>query len=163
MARANKRLHPTSTNIRRALHNRTVPCVDRPDLFKNCPQWKANNRPSGRPSWERLERSLGRASTKIAEQSADERCSQAILHFIATTDVGRTAGPTVSEDGRAAASGASEWDNARNSARSFRQEEKRLGVEEEANFYSFFIHFLSCLPYFLISFVSSLHRIRFGG
>ena len=36
-----------------------------------------------------------RDCTKIAKLFADERCSQAILNFLATTDVGRTAGPSV--------------------------------------------------------------------
>ena len=38
------------------------------------------------PTW-------GRGRTKIAELFADERYSQAILDFLATTDVGRTTAP----------------------------------------------------------------------
>jgi len=50
----------------------------------------------------------GRDRTKITELFADERCSQAILGFLATTDVGRTTGPLVAEAAGAAASEASE-------------------------------------------------------
>ena len=39
---------------------------------------------------------------------ADERCSQAVLQFLATTDVGWTSGPAVAEDEEGAASEASE-------------------------------------------------------
>jgi len=53
----------------------------------------------------------GRDRTKIAELLADERCSQAVLGFLATTDVGRTSGPPVAEEGDGAASEASEWEN----------------------------------------------------
>ena len=46
----------------------------------------------------------------IAELLADERCSQAVLQFFVTTDVGRTPGPLVAEDEEDAASEASEWE-----------------------------------------------------
>jgi len=36
-----------------------------------------------------------RGRTKVAELSADERCSRAILDFLATTEVSKTAGPPV--------------------------------------------------------------------
>ena len=50
----------------------------------------------------------GRDRTKIAELFTDERCSQAIPDFLTTTDVGRTAGPPVAEEGEGRASEASE-------------------------------------------------------
>ena len=65
-------------------------------MFKNCPQWKSQqktlwgNRPGGGLKLPGPTR--GRDRTKIAEVFADERCSQAILDFLATTDIGRTAG-----------------------------------------------------------------------
>jgi len=43
------------------------------------------------PAWRR-------GLTKIAELFADQRCSQAILDFLATTDIGRMAGPLVVEE-----------------------------------------------------------------
>jgi len=52
----------------------------------------------------------GRDRTKIAELLADERCSQAVLVLLATTDVGRTSGPPVAGDGDGEASEASEWE-----------------------------------------------------
>ena len=58
--------------------------------------------PGKRPQTRRRDR------TKVAELFADERCSQAILDFLATTDVGRTAGPPVAEEGEGWASEASE-------------------------------------------------------
>ena len=52
----------------------------------------------------------GRDPSKTAELLADERCSQAVLVFLATADVGRTPGPPVAEEGDGAASEASEWE-----------------------------------------------------
>ena len=49
-----------------------------------------------------------RDRTNIAELLADERCSQAVLVFLATTDVGRSSGPPVAGDGDGEASEASE-------------------------------------------------------
>jgi len=51
-----------------------------------------------------------RDRTSIAKLLADERCSQTVLQFFATTDVGRTSGPPVAEDDEDAASEASEWE-----------------------------------------------------
>ena len=69
--------------------------------------------------------------TSIAELLADERCSQAVLQFFATTDVGRTSGPPVAEDGEDAASEASEWEARDQAARAWerREEVERLGAE----------------------------------
>ena len=71
----------------------------------------------------------GRGRTSIAELLADER-SQAVLQFFATTDVGRTSGPPVAEDGEYAASEASEWEARDQAERAWeRREEERLGAE----------------------------------
>jgi len=51
----------------------------------------------------------GRGRTKIAELLADERRSQAVLDFLATTDVGRTSGPPLIGDGDGEANEASEY------------------------------------------------------
>jgi len=48
--------------------------------------------------------------TSIAELLADERCSQAVLEFLATTEVGRTSGPPVADEDEDAASEPSEWE-----------------------------------------------------
>jgi len=50
----------------------------------------------------------GRVRTNIAELLADERCSQAVLVFLATADVGRTSGTPVAADGDGEAREASE-------------------------------------------------------
>ena len=62
--------------------------------------------------------------TNIAELLADEWCSQAVLDFLATTDVGRTADPPVANEEDDAASEASEWE-----ARERAEREERLGAE----------------------------------
>jgi len=61
---------------------------------------------------------------------ADERCSQAVLVFLATTDVGRTLGPPVAGGGGGEASEASEWeDRVREERLAFlREEAERLGA-----------------------------------
>jgi len=51
-----------------------------------------------------------RDRTNTAELLADERCSQAVLDFLATTDVSRTAGPPVANEEDDTASEASEWE-----------------------------------------------------
>ena len=65
----------------------------------------------------------GKDRTKTAELFANERCSQALLDFFATTDARRTAGPPVAEDAEVAASEASDWDS--------REREERLAVLRE--------------------------------
>ena len=57
---------------------------------------------------------------------ADERCSQAILDFLATTDVGRTAGPPVAERGASEASEREDREREEQLAL-LREEEERLG------------------------------------
>jgi len=86
----------------------------REHLFKNCPQWKSRQKTLWTTVLEETRKlpgpARGRDRTQIAELLADERCSQAVLGFLATTDVGRTSGPTVAADEDGAASEASEWD-----------------------------------------------------
>jgi len=50
----------------------------------------------------------GKDRFKVSELFADERCSKAILDFLATTEVGQTAGPPVADEGPG--SEASEWE-----------------------------------------------------
>jgi len=72
-----------------------------------------------------------RDRTNIAELLADQRCSQAVLTFLATTDVGRTSGPPVADEKEDAASEASEWEARVQEERAWerREEEERLGRE----------------------------------
>jgi len=62
----------------------------REHLFKNCPQWKSQQKALWAVA--REETGRGKDQFKISELFADERCSKAILGFLATTEVGRTAG-----------------------------------------------------------------------
>ena len=82
--------------------------------MKNCPQWKHQQKTLWAPVLTETRKTpgptRGRDRTQIAELLADERCSQALLDFNATTDVGRTSGPTVAADEDGAASEASVWD-----------------------------------------------------
>jgi len=105
----------------------------REHLFKNCPQWKCQQKTLWTTVLKETNKLPGptrrRDRTSIAELLADERCSQAVLQFLATTDVGRTSGPPVAEDEEGAASEASEWE-ARDQAERLevmRAEEVRLG------------------------------------
>jgi len=71
----------------------------------------------------------GRDHTSIAELLADERCSQAVLDFLANTGVGRTSGPPVGEEDEAA-SVTSEWEAREQAERDCgsMEEEVRLGA-----------------------------------
>jgi len=105
-------------------------------MFKHCPQWKSQQKTLWATVLEETTKLLGltwgRDRTKIAELLADERCSQAILDFLATTDVGRTAGPPVAEEGEEGASEASEWEDRERKEQlaPLREEDERLGREE---------------------------------
>jgi len=68
----------------------------------------------------------GRVRTQIVELLTDKRCSQAVLDFLATTDVGRASGPAVAADEDGAASEASEWD-----AREHTERAAERAAEEE--------------------------------
>jgi len=80
----------------------------REHLFKNCPQWRSQRKTHWTTVLKETRKlpgpTQGRYRTNIAELLADERCSQAVLQFLATTDVGRTSGPPVAEGEEDAAS-----------------------------------------------------------
>jgi len=84
----------------------------REHLFMNCLQWRCQQKTLWAVGLEETRKLLGPTRgwgrTKIAELLADERCSQAVLVFLATTDVGRSSGPPVAGDGDGEASEASE-------------------------------------------------------
>jgi len=72
----------------------------------------------------------GRDHTSTAELLADERCSQAVLDFLATTDVDRASDPPVASEGEDAASEALEWEAREQAERAWeRREEERLGKD----------------------------------
>jgi len=59
-------------------------------MFKNCPQWKSQQKTLWATVLEETKKlpgpTRGRDRTEIAKLFGDERCSQAILDFLATTD-----------------------------------------------------------------------------
>jgi len=69
---------------------------------KNCPQWRSQQKNLWATVLKEARKLPGpareRRRTSIAGLLADERCSQAVLQFLATTDVGWTSGPPVAED-----------------------------------------------------------------
>jgi transcription elongation factor Elf1 len=69
----------------------------REHLFKNCPQWK----PQQKTLWAdvRRETRRGKNRFKIRDLFADERCTRPILDFFCTTEVGRRIGPKDDEPG----------------------------------------------------------------
>ena len=83
----------------------------------------------------------GRDRTSIAELLADERCSQAVLQFFATTDLGRTSGPPTTEDGEDAASEVSEWEARDQRSWLGRGERGRRGWGRSRAIFTFFTHF----------------------
>jgi len=107
----------------------------REHLFKNYPQWRSQQKTLWTTVLKETRKlpgpTRGRYRTSIAELLADERCSQAVLKFLATTDVGRTSGPPVAEAEEDAASEASEWEARDQAERAWerREEEERLGAE----------------------------------
>ena len=107
----------------------------REHLFKNCPQWRCQQKTLWTTVLKETTKLPGptrrRDRTSIAELLADERCSQAVLQFLATSDVGRTSGPPVAEDEEDAASEALEWEARDQEERAWerREEEEVLGRE----------------------------------
>jgi len=84
-------------------------------LVSNCPQWKSQQKTLWATVLEETRKlpgpTRGKDRTKIAELFADERCRQALLDFLATTDIERTADPPVAEEGEEGASEALEWED----------------------------------------------------
>jgi hypothetical protein len=69
----------------------------REHLFKNCPRWK----PQQKILWAEVRKGTGRGKNrfKIRDLFADEWCTQPILEFLRTTEVGRRIGPKDDEPG----------------------------------------------------------------
>jgi len=89
-------------------------------LFKVCPKWKAQKK----ILWAEVREESGRGKSrfKIWGLLADERCSQAVLDFLSTTDVGRLV-PAEEDTG----GGVSEWERRE---RRERGEARRAEAEE---------------------------------
>ena len=103
------------------------PRQTREHLLTGCPKWRKQQR----ALWKevRKETGKGRRWWNDHEPFADRRCSQAVLNFLASTEVGKTV-PAAGEDAR---SEASEWELRE---RAEREEERRAealgrGMERE--------------------------------
>ena len=107
----------------------------REHLLKNCPQWKHQQKTLWATVITETRKipgpTRGRDRTQIAELFADERCSQAALAFLATTDVGRTGVSPEEGIGDGEASEASGWEARERAERveMWRQEEELLGED----------------------------------
>ena len=107
----------------------------REHLLKNCPQWRSQQKTLWTSVLEEAKQlpgpTRGRDRTSIAELLADERCSQAVLDFLANTDVGRTSGSPVAGEEDEAASETSELEAREQAVRDWErmEEEVRLGAE----------------------------------
>ena len=68
----------------------------REHLFKECPEWKAQQK----ILWAEVKKETGRWKDrwKIRDLLADERCARPVLDFLSTTDVGRLAPPLDERD-----------------------------------------------------------------
>jgi hypothetical protein len=100
----------------------------REHVFKNCPGWKTQEK----ILWAEVRKESGRGKDqfKIRDLFTNTRCSQLVLDFLSTTDVGRR-GPSPAEDD--AQSEASEWKLRERSEKreARRREAEELGIEDE--------------------------------
>jgi len=77
------------------------PHQTREHLFKECPEWKTQQKILWAEVWKETGR--WKSQWKIRDLLADERCGQAVLDFLSTTDVGRRV-PDEEEDAVSAVS-----------------------------------------------------------
>jgi hypothetical protein len=93
----------------------------RDHLFKECVEWRGQQR----TLWAEVRKETGKGKNrwKVRDLLADERCSRAVLDFLATTDVGRRVPAPAEED---AQSEASEWE-----LRERREREEERAAEAE--------------------------------
>ena len=89
------RIHVDEEAVRRQVLVMCLQCLPGEHLFKCCPRWRRQQK----TLWTEVRRETGRGKDrlKIWDLFAGERCSQATLDFLATTDVGRLA-PKQAED-----------------------------------------------------------------
>jgi len=81
------------------------------DRLFTLPSGRTSRRCYGTPPSRKLPgRTRQRHKTSIVELPADQRCSQAVLDFLETTNVGGTPGRPVAEEAYEEASEASEWE-----------------------------------------------------
>jgi hypothetical protein len=106
------------------------PRQTRDHLLKRCPRWKEEQR----TLWEEVYKETGRGRWrwKAHELFAESECSQAVLDFLSSTDVGKTVPATVVDD---AGSEASEWELRERREREEEREAEAevLGAEDEGD------------------------------
>jgi ribonuclease HI len=106
------------------------PRQTRHHLLKRCPRWKKEQR----ILWEEVykETGRGRERWKAHELFAESECSQSVLDFLSSTDVGKIV-PAVEEDG--AGSEVSEWElrERREREEEREAEAEALGAEDEGD------------------------------
>ena len=80
----------------------------RDHLFKECPEWK----PQQRILWAEVKKETGRWKDrwKVRALLADGRCSRAVLYFLSATDVGRRVPAEAEEDAVSAVSELEVWE-----------------------------------------------------
>jgi len=98
------------------------PSQTRDHLFKVCPEWKVQHK----VLWAEVLKVTKRWKCRwtVRDLLADERCGQAVLDFLSSTDVGRLVPPIKEED--SVGSEASEWELGERRER----QEEREGVAE---------------------------------
>jgi len=77
------------------------PTQTREHLLKGCPRWRQQQKVLWKEVWKETGR--GRGRWKAHELFADPRCSQAVLNFLSSTEVGKTV-PAVEEGAESEAS-----------------------------------------------------------
>jgi len=106
------------------------PSQTRDHLYKECPKWKGEQK----ILWAEVRKETGRwkSQWRIRDLFANRRCSQAVLDFLMTTDVGRIVPPVEKESDTG--SEVSEWElrERREQEEERRVEAKVLGAGEES-------------------------------
>ena len=99
------------------------PSQTRDHLFKVCREWRLQQK----VLWAEVQKETGRwkSRCKIRDLLADRRCSQAVLYFLTSTDVGRIVPAVRGEDDEG--SEASDWE-----LRERREREEEREAEAEA-------------------------------
>jgi len=99
----------------------------RDHLFTRCPKWKGQQKTLGKEVWKETGRGKGR--WKAHELFADRRCSQAVLDFLSSTDVGKIVPAVEAEDD--AGSEASEFELRECREREEERRAEELGAAED--------------------------------
>jgi len=105
------------------------PRLTREHLLKGCPKWRKQQRVLWKEVWK--ETGKGRGSLKAYELFAEPGASQAILDFLATTDVVKTVPAVVVEADEEAGSEVSEGELRERAEQEEERRAEELGTENE--------------------------------